>query len=280
MTAVLLHLSDIHIKTAKDPILKRGADIATCVYSFLPDASHIFLVISGDVAFSGENEQYAIAVDFFHQIKSTLRAETSSPITFLVAPGNHDCNFSLDSGARKLLVRAMEEANSIDVDESIIDTCTSIQEPFFNFRDALENNPEARDDKLWRTSLHEVEDKTIAFECLNVSWVSKINEDPGRLYFPIDRYAESKRGSADVRFVVLHHPLNWFNQSIYRPFRIHVRQLADIVISGHEHQGNVGLVIDAETEKSAFVEGCVLQGEKDLSDSSFNVTTQLPSPGS
>lgn len=28
MTAIVLHLSDIHIKTAKDPILKRGASIA------------------------------------------------------------------------------------------------------------------------------------------------------------------------------------------------------------------------------------------------------------
>lgn len=271
MTAVLLHLSDIHIKTAKDPILKRASDVATCVYSFLPDASHIFLVISGDVAFSGEKEQYELAANFLHQLESVLRTETSVPITFIVAPGNHDCSFSLDSGARKLLIKAMEEVNPIAVDESIIDTCTSIQKPFFNFRDALENNPEAQDDKLWRTSLYEIENKTVAFECLNVSWVSKINEDPGRLYFPIDRYTDNIHGSADVRFVVLHHPLNWFNQSIYRHFRIHVRQLADIIISGHEHQGNVGLVFDAETEKSAFVEGCVLQGDKDLSDSSFNI---------
>lgn len=271
MTAVLLHLSDIHIKTAKDPVLRRGADIAACLYSVLPEASHIFLVISGDVAFSGEKEQYELAANFLHQIESTLRIETSVPITFIVAPGNHDCDFSLDSGARKLLVKAMEESNPISVDESIIDTCTSIQKPFFEFRTALENNPAAKDDKLWRTSLHEVGDQTIAFECLNVSWVSKINEDPGRLYFPITRYTGNAPENADVRLVVLHHPLNWFNQSIYRPFRVHVRQLADILISGHEHQGNVGFIIDAETEKSAFVEGCVLQGNKDLSDSSFNV---------
>lgn len=272
MTAVLLHLSDIHIKTPMDPILHRGRDIGKCVYPFLPEASHVFIVVSGDMAFSGHADQYELAGRFFNEISATIEEETQVPITFVVCPGNHDCNFDLDTGARKMLVKAMEDSTSVNVDESIIGTCTSIQAPFFGFRDSLENNPDVADDKLWRTSLYTVEGKTIAFECLNVSWVSKLREEPGRLYFPVDRYSNVTRDAADLRLVVLHHPLNWFHQTIYRPFRTYVRQLADILISGHEHQGNVGLIADAESDKSAFVEGCVLQGDKeDLTDSSFNV---------
>lgn len=272
MTAVFLHLSDIHIKTPRDPILHRGCDIGRCAYPFLTEASHLFIIVSGDIAFSGQVDQYQLASKFLTEISDTIRLETQIPIAFVICPGNHDCNFSLDTGARKMLLKGMEYHSMADVDDSIIGTCTSIQVPFFDFRDSLENNPDAEGDKLWRTSRYTVEGKTIAFECLNVSWVSKIREEPGGLYFPVDRYSHLSRDTADLRLVVLHHPLNWFHQAVYRQFRTYVRQLADILISGHEHQGNVGMLADAESEKSAFVEGCVLQGDKeDLTDSSFNI---------
>ena len=271
MTAVLLHLSDIHIKTPNDPILKRGESIAACLFSSLPSASHLFIVVSGDVAFSGEEEQYVLATDFLKRIQTAIQNETSIPVSFVVVPGNHDCDFNQDSGARKMLIKSLEGSDVSEIDPSIIDTCTAIQKPFFKFREELEGNKEVDDDLLWRSSRFNIGIKILGFECLNVSWVSKLREEPGRLYFPIDRYSEKMTNDVDVRILVLHHPLNWFNQSIYRPFRTFVRQLADIVISGHEHQGNVGIINDAETDKSAFVEGCVLQGEKDPSDSSFNV---------
>lgn len=271
MQTVLLHLSDIHIKTHNDPILKKGKDIAACIYSFLPSASHVFIVVSGDVAFSGENFQYALATKFLKEIKSAIQNETSNPVSFVVTPGNHDCDFKQNSGARKMLVNSIESSNAPEIDSSIINTCTSIENAFFEFRKTLEENEAVVDDLLWRSSRFEVEGKILVFECLNISWVSNLNEKPGCLYYPVDRYLGKQTNDVDIRFLVLHHPLNWFCQSIYRPFREFVRQLSDIVISGHEHQGNVGIIDETESDKSAFVEGCVLQGGKDLSESSFNV---------
>lgn len=272
MTAVILHLSDIHIKTAKDQILQRGTSIAAATFAYLPAASHVFIVCSGDVAYSGAADEYTAAAGLFLAIKEAIQGETHCPISFIFTPGNHDCDFKTDTSARKLLVESMEQRAAHEVDDSIIDACTGIQASFFKFRENLESNPSATDDKLWRASVFQVEGKTIAFDCLNVSWVSKIREESGRLYFPVERYATQSFAQADVRLIVLHHPLNWFNQSIYRPFRTFVRRLANIVISGHEHQGNVGLIEDAETKSSAFIEGCVLQNDSSsLANSSFNV---------
>jgi hypothetical protein len=272
MTAVVLHLSDIHIKTANDPILYRGDNIAATVFSSLPSASQIFIVVSGDIAFSGEASQYALAEQFFLSIKNAIWRETSCPIAFVLSPGNHDCDFSKSAAARRMLIDSMEKQDQLQVDDSIIQICTDIQKDFFDFRKTMENRNDVHDDLLWRTSRYEVEGKFVEFDCLNISWVSKLKEEPGKLYFPIERYAQKTFESADVRFVVLHHPLNWFNQSVYRPLRSFVRKLANIVVTGHEHLGNVGLIEDAETDKSAFVEGCVLQGDKrDLTDSSFNL---------
>jgi hypothetical protein len=272
MTVVILHLSDIHIKTVKDPILYRGAEIAATTFSSLPSASHVFIVVSGDIAYSGVASEYESAIKLFTTIQETIRRETLCPVNFVLAPGNHDCDFSKCVSARKMLVESLEKQESPEVDDSIIKICTDIQKDFFDFRQRLESHVDVDDDLLWRTSRFEVEGKILEFDCLNISWVSKLKEEPGRLYFPIGRYPRKTLSDADIRFVILHHPLNWFSQSIYRPFRSFVRKIANFVISGHEHQGNVGLISDVETDTSAFVEGCVLQGDKrDLTDSSFNL---------
>ena len=272
MTAVVLHLSDIHIKTANDSILKRGTAIAAATYSSLPAASHVFIVCSGDVAYSGKCDQYKAASNLFSEIKLAIGKERACPVSFIFAPGNHDCNFDKNNGARNMLVGSMERSDSSEVDDSVIESCTSIQSEYFEFRDALEEGSAVADDKLWRTSVFKVEGKKIVFDSLNISWVSKVREDVGKLFFPIERYADRSLEQADVRLLVMHHPLNWFNQSIYRTFRTFVRKISNIVITGHEHLGTVGVIEDAETESSAYIEGCVLQGDSDtLGDSSFNV---------
>lgn len=271
MPAVVLHLSDIHIKSSQDPILKRGARIAACVNSVLPSATHVFIVVSGDVAFSGLKAEYDLAATFLKGIQAEIRKETTVPVSFVVGPGNHDCDFGQNAGTRRMIVKNIEESASPEIDTSVIETCTAIQKAFFDFRNDLEPDGNVDDDLLWRSKLFVVEGKTLGFECLNISWVSNLHETPGRLYFPIDRYKDKGMADVDTRVLVLHHPINWFNQSIYRNFRRSVRQLGDIVITGHEHQGNVGVNDDSESDQSAFIEGCVLYDDKKPSDSAFNV---------
>lgn len=272
MTAVILHLSDIHIKTNADEITKQGSAIAAATYPHLPSASHIFIICTGDVAYSGTRREYDAAKTLLTEIERSIREENACPISFIVTPGNHDCNFEKDTGARKAIITTLDKAEQSEIDDSIIEICTSIQSEFTEFRNALENNPTAIDDKLWRTSTFQAEGKRIDFECINVSWASKIKEEAGKIFFPLDRYTNRKFDTTDIRIVLLHHPLNWFSQSIYRPFRTFVRKLANIIISGHEHKGTVGTVVDAESDSSSYIEGCVLQSKSnDLSDSSFNV---------
>ena len=48
MKTLFLHLSDIHIKTENDFILKRGESIAATTFIHLPDVESVFIIISGD----------------------------------------------------------------------------------------------------------------------------------------------------------------------------------------------------------------------------------------
>jgi len=194
MKVVLLHLSDIHIKTSDDQILKRGGEIASCLYPFLPLASHIFIVVSGDVAFSGKDSQYSLAANFLQEIKAAIQKEKPSPISFIISPGNHDCNFEQESGTRKTLLSNLDDPQiQNNIDSSFIEACTSIQDAFFKFRSDLEANNEAIDDHLWRSSLFKINGKSIGFDCLNVSWASSYHESSGKLYFPIHKYTEEKK---------------------------------------------------------------------------------------
>ena len=271
MTVLMVHLSDIHIRSVADPILKRAKDIAACTFSALPSASTVFVVVSGDIAYSGLSEQYELASVFLKAIRTHIQSESLVQVHFVVAPGNHDCDFERDNAARKSLIKGMVEASKPEVDESVILGCCSVQEAFFAFRNAMEEDSDAEDDRLWRTRSFDVEGKKFIFDCLNISWVSQIKDEQGRLYFPHERYLKKSIDKADVRIVVMHHPLNWFGQNAYRQFRTFIRKLANVIITGHEHQGNVGENFDSESEASAYVEGCVLQGEHDLTDSAFNI---------
>lgn len=270
MTAVVLHLSDIHIDCDTDPILTMAEDVARCAFASLPSASHVFVVVSGDIANSGKAEQYLLAELFLKEVKSCLAREKEVPISFILAPGNHDCDFEKDTGTRKAVIRSMEGVGSDHVDDSMVETCTSIQEGFFTFSKKLQS---LNGDRLWASNIFDIEERKIRFECLNVAWISKMKEDPGSLHFPFSRHEETRDPKIFLNLVVMHHPLNWFAQGAYRPFRKFVRRRADILITGHEHQGNVGSYEDAESGKGAFIEGCVLQHKRQLSGSSFNVST-------
>jgi UDP-2,3-diacylglucosamine pyrophosphatase LpxH len=273
MSIVLLHLSDIHIKNKSDKVLSVGKKIAAAVTPHLPESVHVFLVLSGDIAYSGKNEEYDLAKSFIDEVIASIKEETNIPISVIVTPGNHDCDFNKNTKARLGLISQIEKDKEDDVDDSIINICTSIQDAFFEFQQSVENHPKhPDDDKLWRTVTFTVMGKIVEFNLLNISWVSKLKEEPGHMLFPVNRYEFMGLRNAELRILVLHHPFNWFSQRIYRPFRKFVRNIADIIISGHEHQGNVGLIEEAESQKSAFVEGCVLQHDgSSIASSSFNI---------
>lgn len=271
MSAIILHISDIHIKNQNDPILKQSENIAKCLYQYLPQANKVFIIVSGDIAYSGKQNEYELAKGFLRSLKVNIQQEKNCDVVFVLVPGNHDCDFSSDNKVRQALIKVIEESEKPEVDKDIIEACISVQKNYVSFRDDMEDGNNVENDSLWRTVYSEVDDRTISFECLNVSWMSKLHEEPGKIFFPVDLYQHKRESDVDVRFLVMHHPFNWFNQSVYRNFRKFIRSTADIIVTGHEHQGNVGIVFDAETDKSAFIEGWVLQGHSGLADSSFNV---------
>lgn len=270
MSVLMIHLSDIHIRSDKDAILKKSEAIASSVYGAVGRAQLIVVIVSGDIAFSGERKQYVAAKQFLDEIKKRLRKEARCEVQFLVCPGNHDCDFSKNNGSRKNNIASVQYSGAVD--DSVINACTRIQGEFFKFQDEVESWRDVSGDRLWRTCRVQVGGKRIVFDSINVAWVSNLKEDKN-LFFPVDRYKEASEVEAsDARIIIFHHPLNWFSQASYRPFRKHLREIGSVLISGHEHEGNAGQIDEAESGNSLYVEAKALQhSPSNLSETGFFV---------
>jgi predicted MPP superfamily phosphohydrolase len=269
MNLLILHLSDIHLKSARDPVLKRVEAIIASLRPHLPHTGVIAIVVSGDIAQSGSKAEYAIAKRFLADLRGRLKGEVAVPSHFILAPGNHDCDFSADQAARQLVVDAVLK-HAGPLPESYLKSATKVQSNFFNFRKELETKTAiVFEDQLWTTYSFSLNGFKVAFDVLNASWMSTRHEQQGGLLFPFDGYANRKT-ETDLQICVLHHPLNWYSQSNYRAFRTFIHRRSDFILTGHEHHAATREIDDAADGQSIYIEGEALQTTQ-LAHSAFNI---------
>src|SRR5260370_11302499 len=114
-----------------NPVASRVAAIAAAIKSRSAGASGCVIVMSGDIAFSGKPAEYELATRFFRQLLADLAPACGiSAIPLLLIPGNHDCDFSLDTQTRAILLDSIAPGT---VDESVIAACVAVQAPYFAF---------------------------------------------------------------------------------------------------------------------------------------------------
>ena len=253
MKLLVLHLSDIHFQKSTDPVLKRVPAILAATRPYLPNVRLIIVVVSGDIAQSGSKDEYRLATRFFADLRGRMKGEASVPLHFVVAPGNHDCDFRDDQSVRHLVVGEILKKSG-PIGSSFLNTTTKVQKEFFSFRRGLHSEPAlAKDDPLWSCYRFSLDHFKVSFDVLNASWISTRYEQQGDLLFPYERYAELNHGEDDLRICVLHHPFNWYSQSNYREFRSFVHRRCDFILTGHEHHGAFRETEDAADGSCIYV---------------------------
>lgn len=270
MTLSILHLSDIHIKEKNDSILKRASQIAAALNPYLSNSTAVVILVSGDVAQAGTQAEYELSKKFFNDIYEALRHETEVPIHFVISPGNHDCDFSGDQDARIAIVQATLKRTG-EIPGSYVEIGVSVQKEYFKFRQVHETTAAIQfSDALWTTYAFEIEGKRLLFDVLNASWVSQRYEQQGGLLFPFERYEKIVNNECELRVCVIHHPLNWFGQTNYLPFRSFLHRISDFLFTGHEHQSAGRFTDDANNGECIYIEGAALQ-QRSSSHSGFNI---------
>jgi len=259
MNICVIHLSDLHIRYPDDFVLQKARDIVSCAFEQVRESSHCLIAITGDIAFSGQAEEYKLATDFLGTIKENLSKESNTPIDFVIVPGNHDCKLIPENSIRSTIIESVLANQEKSYETEIVNFCTQAQEDFFAFEEALSPRASIYSDKLWKEIEINVGGKKIRLSLINASWMSTIHEEPGKLVYPINNYAETLRQDCDFRLSFVHHPLNWYCQQTYHEFRRLILASSSIVFSGHEHVNTISSVSNLDSNSTIFIESNALQ---------------------
>lgn len=260
MNLLILHLSDIHIKTSQDKILGRGDSIGRASYKNLAGTDGVVVLITGDIAYSGKKDEYTLAQAFLKDIIKCIKSEKDIPIHVLMCPGNHDCDFEAgEPDIREIVLDNIRKTPPEEIKDSIIKSCTNVQKMFFEFRDSFVEAEPIFKDELWQSHKITLNGHSILFHLLNVAWMSKIREDSSSIVFPIKRFESVVDVASEVTILAFHHPMHWFSLPIYRSFRTFTRKAAQIILTGHEHIQTAGITEDTEAGECVCFEGGVLQ---------------------
>lgn len=210
MKILLVHLSDIHVKRDDDHVLGKAGKIANAVRNLEHDLAACFLVVSGDSAFSGAEGQYWDVLGMLQELRESLISylRTDVEVRFVVVPGNHDCDFKAANEVRGTLVDAVEREAVAVPKESLVTTCTAVQDTFFEYKEQLDEEQEANGDRLYYEYRFEVGGRKVLFRCYNTAWLSRLHEKQGQLLYPVEAAAEKVQGF-DLTVTVFHHPYNW-----------------------------------------------------------------------
>jgi NAD(P)-dependent dehydrogenase (short-subunit alcohol dehydrogenase family) len=256
----VVHLSDIHLKGLRDPVLSSIDAIAASCRVFARSADASLLVITGDVAFSGDAAQYALAANKVVQpIVSALEQETNRPVYVAIAPGNHDCVLLPPDPVRETLIEAVVADPAKAEDERMIIACSHVQDAFFSFvKQALVPTPTMHSRLFWHQEF-EIGGKSVRVSTLNAAWMSRLPETQGQLVFPIGRFEQELGLDSCLHLALIHHPFNWYAQGPYQHLRKRLRRSCTAILSGHEHQGNVGSIDEQMSGASLYFEASALQ---------------------
>jgi len=266
---LLCQLSDIHFKAdKKNIIMERVRRITAVINSKIVNHDECFIVLSGDIAFSGNKDEYNIATEFVMELLEECNSEN---IHFLAVPGNHDCDFSKDDSIRKLIVGKIDEPF---LDLSMLERCCSIQNEFFEFFAGIKDHTaEVFSNKLHTGHAYTVNGKTILFNLINTAWMSRKKEEAGRIVVPVDQFKEFDPTSYDVVVTMYHHPYGWFEPTNGHRFKQIIEKTSDIILTGHEHTWEKTSIAVRDSITTDYYHGGVLQDHEKFDQSDFNLVT-------
>ncbi len=102
MPIIIVHVGDMHIRNADDQVLMRVDQIVAAIRAQRLTPSACFVLVPGDIAFSGKPEEYKLAEGFFRELLARLEQEYPGiEVSIAFVPGNHDCDLDSASDIRK-----------------------------------------------------------------------------------------------------------------------------------------------------------------------------------
>jgi predicted MPP superfamily phosphohydrolase len=243
MRILIVQISDIHLKAPAGAVGDRAAKVARAVVAKVPKVDACYLVLTGDVASTGDPAQYSTARQIIERIKEGLLEAGIASVNVLAIPGNHDLNLGTEKDTRRFLLDSLDKylAAKVDFDGSAFESIISVQDNFFQFESDVSGLPPlANHEKLYYRRSFRTGDRTVVFHCFNTAWLSRLNEQQAKLFLPPQIYDYRTPAEIDLSVAIFHHPYNWLEANNQKLLKSFVESQADVVLTGHEHDADMG----------------------------------------
>jgi len=220
MRVAIVHFSDIHFRQAGNPIVDALDQVVRAVNSADAQVSLFLVVISGDIAFSGDFLEYEVARGFLKEFRDRLQAlRPDAAIEYVTVPGNHDCAIpENETTLRKTLISgvipSMQEEKQ---DGALLAEIAKAQANYNRFRSSIQSA-----ETPWNGICEKVmishKGRTIQLNLYNTALLSQVPEAQGQLYLPIKTFESqiSLDLSTALSISVFHHSYLWLESSTQR----------------------------------------------------------------
>ncbi|MBC7975975.1 MAG: metallophosphoesterase [Myxococcales bacterium] len=254
-TLRILHLSDLHFRTGSGGT---SWDSATVLERLVVDIASLgdnghkpdLIVITGDVAFSGQRNEYELAKKWI--CEELLPAAQLTPREVVITPGNHDADRkAIGVAARSVQATLLASKRDADL-VAVLDVpaeraCLLARHTAFT---EFLNNLGAGGRTWsvpWGSVVYAVHGATVRIAAFCSSFMSCGDEDHGRMLLSLWQANELLRGSDgdDLVISAMHHPWSYFAE-FDEAARLEVRRSSSIVLRGHLHVSSVEQIISSD----------------------------------
>lgn len=278
MELIITQITDIHIKQESDLdiLLQRTNSIVGAIFEVVRNVKDTMLLIcvTGDIAFSGTEEQYILAELFFDDIyEKILNRSRDIYVQFAFVPGNHDCDFKSKGNIAR---SAVIQSPGFDMnDDMTMEICTSIQANYFDFVSYYEGKNLASLNK--KNSIFtqdviinkELGKYNIKLHCLNTAWCSSLHEKKD-MFFSVPEEI-NKKNEDDIVITLMHHGENWFNWKGVENWENYHKEYSDIILIGHDHYSQFVQRTNYDSTTNYFIKGNQLYSTEESEESGFNI---------
>ena len=226
-----MHLSDLHIKS-KNSVDYEHIDKLLDALRTCGNFEAMFLILSGDIAFSGDQIQYSAASNMIVRIYCELKKKKiyMGHVNVFCVPGNHDIVFEEQPRTHEQLWQIYTENSYADSLESEL----SKQSYFFEF--AQKNGCFERG-ALFNRQIINLNNYSVEVNLINSGVFSlRDEEDKGLHYIDQESLSEFNiPSSSDFVISVIHHAPEWYIDKQKHELETSLLRRSSLIFLGHEH---------------------------------------------
>ena len=255
-----LHLSDFHLKSnekwSQDVVLK---SLLTDISNRFTDGKPLdFLFLTGDLAFSGQHEEYLVVEDFLDQLLSATGVPANR---LLMVPGNHDIDRNVEedafAGARITL------KNSIEVDrffgnEGRRRTLFRRQSAFREFANRLTKRDRYTDSSHYHSAQHNLQGLNVSVLLVDSSWLSKGGKSDSHSILVGERQLidlSHTLSKQTFTIALMHHPLDWLAPFEHAAIKNLLANHCHLLFRGHVHEDSIETISTSRNHMKVFTAG-------------------------